>query len=124
VSFVFAFFLFVKNPVKRLLLVAIPVLTQLLILINYYNPKVEFTESYGYKVLNKNPYDGQTIGRPDVELENDVYGSYLLGDLIEEEPSVVNNNTVTFRFERGMLGMKVIRGYELSQDDERDALSP
>lgn len=109
-----------KNPYNRTLygFVIAPFVYQFFFVVNFFISGNPHTETYRYKLVmtktyskrsNKPRYDEAPI----LQLKDGKYDDYLGIRLLWSPEKMRLNNTIDYNFEEGILGMKVLKSYEL-----------
>ena len=85
----------------------VPYLFNMFFLINYVFSSDPAPESYLYRRPHADTY---------IYLENDAYGDYPWFRLLSDYEAVKRANRITYTFEEGFLGLRVLKSYTLERD--------
>ena len=104
-----------KNLRRLLLYGAIPFLSNSFFLINYFPSTNPVTETYKYKNVVQRTNRGQMQETTLINLENDAYKDYQHLRLFFSYEKMSNANTISYHFEDGLFGIRVVKEYEFSR---------
>ncbi len=102
------------NP-RAVSFVLAPLALSLLLIFNFMFSCCPVKETYGFK-LNRDGGRSSTL----IDLERGAYNGYTGIRVFLDMEDLVGKNTITYTFENGLLGIRVMKDYELVYDDGAD----
>lgn len=104
------FLIFAKFDYFGLLL---PTIFNGFFLINYLFSGDTYTEKYRFDRLSSK----ELANSPTIILENNAYQEFYFFRTFVQNPPSITTNVVTYHFAEGFFGLKVMKGYDFSQEN-------